>query len=128
MDETVVKETPGGTEVAPAGESAAAETPEQAAAPEPRKRRAPGRRYVYKRWCKGCGICVSFCPEHVFALGDDGRAEVVNPEACTNCQICDRLCPDFAITLTDWEDKYERMFQPTSLGQDKAEGHRGAIN
>ena len=128
MNETGAKETPGAAAEAPAEESAAAETPEQAAAPEPKKRRAPGRRYVYKRWCKGCGICVAFCPEHVFALGEDGRATVVNPEACTNCQICDRLCPDFAVTLTDWEDKYERMFEPTSLGQDKAEGHRGAIN
>lgn len=115
MDETATKESPG--EGAPAVAEA-----------EPRKRRAPGRRYIYKRWCKGCGICVAFCPVHVFALGDDGRAEVVNPEACTNCQLCDRLCPDFAITLTDWEDKYERMFQPTSLGPDKAEGHRGAVS
>ena len=106
--------------------------PEQAALEEGKvppqveaKRRAPGRRYVYKRWCKGCGICVAFCPEHVFALGEDGRAEVVHPEACTNCQICERLCPDFAITLTPWEDKYERFFQPTSLGQDKSEGGVG---
>lgn len=88
-------------------------------------RRAPGRRYIYKRWCKGCGICVAFCPQHVFALGEDGRAEVVQPEACTNCELCDRLCPDFAITLTPWEDKYGEMFTPTSLGQDKAEGSRG---
>ena len=123
MDETAVKGAPdgaGGTADRPAADEAPAAT----VVPETRKRRAPGRRYVYKRWCKGCGICVAFCPEHVFALGPDGRAQVVNPEACTNCQICDRLCPDFAITLTDWEDKYERMFQPTSLGQDKAEGDR----
>ncbi len=110
-------------------EAPAPETPgEDSRAAEPKKRRAPGRRYVYKRWCKGCGICVAFCPEHVFVLGSDGRAEVVNPEACTNCQLCDRLCPDFAITLTPWEDKYERMFEPTSLGQDKAEGERSAIS
>jgi 2-oxoglutarate ferredoxin oxidoreductase subunit delta len=92
-----------------------------------KERRAPGRRYVYKRWCKGCGICVAFCPEHVFAMGEDGRAEVVNPEACTNCEICDRLCPDFAITLAPWEDKYADLFQPTSLGQDKAEGSGEAV-
>lgn len=124
MDETPVQEAPEGGGESPPAEGGA----EQVAAPEKKKRRAPGRRYIYKRWCKGCGICVAFCPEHVFELGADGRAEVVNPEACTNCQICDRLCPDFAIALTDWEDKYLRMFQPTSLGQDKAEGSRGAIN
>ena len=94
----------------------------------PKRGRPRGHIRLFEMWCKGCGICVAFCPEHVFELGEDGRAEVVNPEACTNCEICDRLCPDFAITLTDWEDKYVRMFQPTSLGQDKAEGSRGAIN
>ncbi|MGC8874088.1 MAG: 4Fe-4S dicluster domain-containing protein [Chloroflexia bacterium] len=114
---------------APQKEGTAVEpTTEAPVEPEVRPHRAPGRRYVYKRWCKGCGICVAFCPQHVFALGEDGRAEVVNPEACTNCQICDRLCPDFAITLTPWEDKYGEMFTPTSLGQDKAEGSRGAIH
>lgn len=118
-------EAPGGDVAVAATEAAEGGAPAISTA---KKHRAPGRRYVYKRWCKGCGICVAFCPEHVFALGEDGRAEVVNPEACTGCQICDRLCPDFAITLTSWEDRYEGMFQPTSLGQDKAEGSRGAIN
>ncbi len=93
----------------------------------PRHRRAPGRRYVYKRWCKGCGICIAFCPEGVFDWGEDSRAEVIHPEKCTNCQICDRLCPDFAITLTPWEDKYGELFKPTSLGQDKAEGSGESI-
>jgi|GEM_PF-230448 len=124
MDESTIEKAPGGADAPPAVASGA----DPADAPEKKKRRAPGRRYIYKRWCKGCGICVAFCPEHVFALGEDGRAEVVNPEACTNCQICERLCPDFAIDLAPWEDKYSRMFQPTSLGQDKAEGHRGAIS
>ncbi len=126
MDKTAVVETSAEAADAPVGPSEAGEEePSRAAA---RRHRAPGRRYVYKRWCKGCGICVAFCPEHVFALGEDGRAEVVNPEACTNCQICERLCPDFAVDLTPWEDKYERMFEPTSLGQDKAEGSRGAVS
>ena len=121
MDETAVVETP---------EPAVEATPEKAGpatAPEKKKRRAPGRRYVYKRWCKGCGICVAFCPENVFEMVEDGRAKVVRPEDCTNCQICDRICPDFAITLTPWEDKYLDFFRPTSLGQDKAEGIRESI-
>jgi 2-oxoglutarate ferredoxin oxidoreductase subunit delta len=128
MEETATEKAPADAAEAPAGAAGAAEAEAPAATGEARRHRAPGRRYIYKRWCKGCGICVAFCPEHVFALGEDGRATPANPEACTNCQICDRLCPDFAITLTDWEDKYERMFQPTSLGQDKAEGSRGAVD
>ncbi len=128
MGETTMVEQPEPLAEGPAGEPAAEEVAAQAESPPKGKRRAPGRRYVFKRWCKGCGICVAFCPEHVFAMSEDGRAEVVNPEACTNCQICDRLCPDLAIALTPWEDKYERLFKPTSLGQDKAEGSRGAIH
>lgn len=123
MDETTVLErAEPATEDATEGAAKKGEPAREA--PKKKERRAPGRRYVYKRWCKGCGICVAFCPVGVFALGEDGRAEVVNPEACTNCQICDRLCPDFAITLTPWEDKYIDFFEPTSLGQDKAEGSR----
>jgi 2-oxoglutarate ferredoxin oxidoreductase subunit delta len=123
MDETAALDT---------AEKPAAEIPseerESKAAPKKRKKpRAPGRRYVYKRWCKACGICIAFCPENVFEIGEDGRAEVVRPENCTNCQICDRLCPDFAITLTPWEDKYGELFTPTSLGQDKAEGSRESV-
>jgi len=122
MDESRAVEVPAQGTVSVAGEETE-ETPG-----EPKKRRSPGRRYVYQRWCKGCGICVAFCPQHVFAIGEDGRAEAVQPEACSNCQLCDRLCPDFAITLTKWEDKYDDLFRPMSLGQDKAEGHHGAIH
>jgi len=53
--------------------------------------------FVYRRWCKGCGICVEFCPKDVFEMGADGHAEVVYPERCSDCGLCAVLCPDFAI-------------------------------
>jgi 2-oxoglutarate ferredoxin oxidoreductase subunit delta len=53
--------------------------------------------FVYRRWCKGCGICVEFCPKDVFEMGPDGHAEVVFPEQCADCGLCVVLCPDFAI-------------------------------
>ena len=53
--------------------------------------------FVYRRWCKGCGICVEFCPEDVYQMGTDGHAEVAFPERCSDCGLCAVLCPDFAI-------------------------------
>ncbi len=53
---------------------------------------------IKKEWCKGCAICVEFCPQDV--LGMNGAyAEVVNLEACTACGLCEIRCPDFAITV-----------------------------
>ncbi len=59
---------------------------------------------VNKAWCKGCGICVAFCPTNVLAIRD-GKVEVVNPEACTQCGLCELRCPDFAIYLGGEEDE-----------------------
>ncbi len=48
--------------------------------------------------CKGCGICVEFCPGKVLSL-QDGVSTVVALERCTACNLCDLRCPDFAITV-----------------------------
>jgi indolepyruvate ferredoxin oxidoreductase beta subunit len=50
-------------------------------------------------WCKGCDICVKFCPERCLVLNEQQLAEMVKPEACTGCRMCEWLCPDFAITV-----------------------------
>lgn len=54
---------------------------------------------IKKEWCKGCAICVEYCPHDVLAM-NGAYPEVVNLEACTACQLCDVHCPDFAITVT----------------------------
>lgn len=56
---------------------------------------------IYDRWCKGCGICVEFCPRKVLRLSESGKAEVVDPHLCTRCGLCEMLCPDFAITAPE---------------------------
>ena len=54
---------------------------------------------IKKELCKGCDICVQFCPTNVLALNGP-VVEVINLEACTGCGLCEIRCPDFAITVT----------------------------
>ena len=54
---------------------------------------------IYEKLCKGCEICVEFCPTDVLAMNGP-IVEVVNLEACTACGLCEIRCPDFAITVT----------------------------
>jgi 2-oxoglutarate ferredoxin oxidoreductase subunit delta len=54
---------------------------------------------IRKDLCKGCGICVAFCPTHVLELGDDEKAEVKRLEDCTGCGLCEMRCPDLAIEV-----------------------------
>jgi 2-oxoglutarate ferredoxin oxidoreductase subunit delta len=68
------------------------------------KRRLPrGRVTVFPNWCKGCGLCVEFCPADVLEQGPDGRVTVAHPEKCTACRWCELRCPDFAIFVADVE-------------------------
>jgi 2-oxoglutarate ferredoxin oxidoreductase subunit delta len=52
-----------------------------------------------EEYCKGCGICVHFCPANVMELLPIGRLKIVNPDDCTGCGACQLRCPDFAFTV-----------------------------
>lgn len=58
---------------------------------------------VNTSWCKGCGICVAFCPKKILRL-NHGKVEVIDDSACLRSGICENLCPDFAIYLVEEED------------------------
>ena len=47
--------------------------------------------------CKGCGICVEFCPKKVLELDKLGKICVAHPEDCIACGQCELRCPDYAI-------------------------------
>ena len=53
---------------------------------------------VEKDWCKGCGICVAFCPKNVLEI-KDGKVVISDLEACIQCGQCELRCPDYAIYL-----------------------------
>ena len=68
--------------------------------PESVKRARRGRVVTFPNWCKGCDLCVEFCPAHVLELGPDEYVVVAHPERCTACRWCELHCPDFAIFVT----------------------------
>lgn len=54
-------------------------------------------------WCKGCGICVEFCPKNVLEL-ENGKVKISNIDACIKCGQCELRCPDYAIYLGGKKD------------------------
>ncbi|NOQ21060.1 MAG: 4Fe-4S dicluster domain-containing protein [Candidatus Aegiribacteria sp.] len=60
--------------------------------------------HVFPDWCKGCGICVEFCPTGVLEMKCQ-KAVVAHPEKCVRCYLCARRCPDFAIGVKDREGR-----------------------
>lgn len=54
---------------------------------------------IIRQWCKGCGICVHFCPKQVLELDNEGKVCVASPEDCIACRICELRCPDMAIEV-----------------------------
>ncbi|MEW8979373.1 MAG: 4Fe-4S dicluster domain-containing protein [Symbiobacterium sp.] len=59
---------------------------------------------VNSAYCKGCEICVHFCPREVLRLNERQKAEAVAAERCTGCGNCEIYCPDFAIAVTEAEE------------------------
>ena len=55
--------------------------------------------------CKGCNICIDFCPKKVFEasseVGERGYFVpiVSRPEDCSGCMLCEHLCPELALTV-----------------------------
>ncbi len=62
---------------------------------------------INENLCKGCDICIEFCPTDVFRKSDNLNRKgyylpvVARVEDCTGCRICDLLCPEFAIVIGD---------------------------
>jgi 2-oxoglutarate ferredoxin oxidoreductase subunit delta len=63
--------------------------------------------YVEDKYCKGCGICVEFCPTKILRTSKKMNSrgyfppESQNMEKCKKCHLCSLLCPDFAIVVSD---------------------------
>jgi 2-oxoglutarate ferredoxin oxidoreductase subunit delta len=58
-------------------------------------------------WCKGCGVCVAFCPKKALSLV--GEKAQVGPELCIGCGMCELYCPDLAIVVNKPTKKNEKV-------------------
>jgi 2-oxoglutarate ferredoxin oxidoreductase subunit delta len=54
---------------------------------------------INTEWCKGCGICVAFCPKEVLKVNQKDKAEVARLKDCIACRMCELRCPDLAIEI-----------------------------
>jgi 2-oxoglutarate ferredoxin oxidoreductase subunit delta len=57
------------------------------------------KHHINPNWCKGCGICVAFCPKKVLELDEMETVTVVRANDCICCKLCELRCPDFAIEV-----------------------------
>jgi 2-oxoglutarate ferredoxin oxidoreductase subunit delta len=54
---------------------------------------------ISRERCKGCGICVHFCPKKVLEMDEHDKAIAARPEDCIVCMMCELRCPDLAIQV-----------------------------
>ncbi|MBA4420722.1 MAG: 4Fe-4S ferredoxin [Anaerolinea sp.] len=64
-----------------------------------------GRIVVDDRYCKGCELCITECPQDVLELDmsrltSKGYHPVhLKGPGCTGCAVCAIVCPEAAITV-----------------------------
>ncbi len=64
-----------------------------------------GKIVIDQELCKGCGVCISFCPRNLITLSDKLNAAGYLPSAfkdtdeCTGCTSCALVCPEVAIEV-----------------------------
>ena len=68
----------------------------------PAPRAVRGVVYLRKEQCKGCELCIEFCPSDVLVRSDGFNAKgyhypVVAGDGCINCRLCSTGCPEYAI-------------------------------
>lgn len=56
--------------------------------------------FAFPEFCKACGRCISACPQHCIAFGDEINPEtglvpiVIDLEYCNGCGLCISACPE----------------------------------
>ncbi len=60
---------------------------------------------VNEERCKGCELCIVFCPKQVLQLSAKFNSkgyhypEFSRPDSCTGCAICGWMCPEVALEV-----------------------------
>ncbi len=64
---------------------------------------------VLKDRCKGCRLCIEFCPRKVLRESTDFNARgyhsvcAEKESECLHCGLCELICPEFAIEVVPAE-------------------------
>lgn len=64
-----------------------------------------GKIVIHEDLCKGCGLCINFCPQKILGVAKHLNAKGYYPATCideakcTGCAICATMCPDVAIEV-----------------------------
>ncbi|MBU7007683.1 4Fe-4S binding protein [Phosphitispora fastidiosa] len=66
---------------------------------------AKGRAIICEDRCKGCGLCVTACPQRLIEISNKLNVSGFHPavvtdyEKCKGCALCALMCPDVAIEV-----------------------------
>jgi 2-oxoglutarate ferredoxin oxidoreductase subunit delta len=71
------------------------------------KKRKKYQVFILKDRCKGCKLCVLYCPTDTLEMSQDVNINgnfiprVINLENCKGCNLCFKMCPDFAVYVEE---------------------------
>ena len=66
---------------------------------------------VDEELCKGCEICIDYCPTQALKKSEKLNKrgiyppELADEEKCNRCRYCELICPDFAIFVIPEENE-----------------------
>ena len=66
---------------------------------------AKGRAVINENRCKGCGLCITACPQELIEISKKLNASGFHPAVvtdqikCKGCALCALMCPDVAIEV-----------------------------
>jgi len=64
-----------------------------------------GKINISREFCKGCELCMAFCPPKIISLSEELNssgyltAVCTDSEECTGCAVCATVCPEAAIEV-----------------------------
>ena len=77
--------------------------------------------FITRDHCKGCELCIEFCPKSVLALSKGFNVKgyhypVVLNDNCINCRLCVSVCPEYAIFSVAAAGRIKRAAAGTNNG------------